>query len=516
MTTQSQAMLAAFAALAMASAAQAQFRVPGQPVQAQFQSLASDLTVQYVTRNAGEDLDMLQFLPIGSANPTHIIACIEENRSSLDGSAPPFQFGDKLNPGVQRINITPGPSFGQVETIVRGMQICDGIRTTPWGTVVATEEDFANDTGSAYEILDPFTTDVYTILDRGIGGTAATIVDQNGIDPVADGRIAKRVQLPVVRWEGFLVHETGTLILGDEERPGSYRFDSDGGAIFKWIPDSPRVPGSGFITQLSQSPLAGPGKTYAASVTCTNGTQPGQGCEVGRLNWVLLAPQAAEVGDNVNVLPRIGREAANDAGATGYYRPEDLHMDPNFNPTAAGFGPNAIRFCFANTGNAGSEQYGEVICGVDFNIASVSPTAHDGTLVRWLEGDKDLNQPDNLEFQVGTGILYVIEDNPNSDIWACLPDGADRDLKSDGCVRVLRLNDTSAETTGFAFLPNGTQAIFNIQHSNDNAMPLFDDFRTDDLILVSGFGAASPIDWGARTEALLERSSKRLFGFTTP
>ena len=144
--------------------------------------------------------------------------------------------------------------------------------------------------------------------------------------------------------------------------------------------------------------------------------------------------------------------------------------------------PNAVRFCFAATGNKAASNYGEVQCAIDRDITVASGETGEVVINRFIEGDPELNQPDNLAFQPVTGVLYVIEDNPNGDIWACLPDGTDRDVKSDGCVRLLQLADESAEPTGLIFTPDGTEAYFNIQHSADGNMPLVDDFRTDDLI----------------------------------
>jgi secreted PhoX family phosphatase len=83
---------------------------------------------------------------------------------------------------------------------------------------------------------------------------------------------------------------------------------------------------------------------------------------------------------------------------------------------------------------------------------------------------------DNVAFQPHTGNLVVLEDGPTSiitatgeqprgnDLWICLPDGADDDTLSDGCVRFASVRDTSAEPTGFIFLGSGRSAFVNIQH----------------------------------------------------
>ena len=77
------------------------------------------------------------------------------------------------------------------------------------------------------------------------------------------------------------------------------------------------------------------------------------------------------------------------------------------------------------------------------------------------------------------GNLVVLEDNSvnsvksinptvtelrGNDLWICLPDGADDDVLSDGCVRFASIRDTSAEPTGFIFLGSGEEAFVSVQH----------------------------------------------------
>ena len=248
-----------------------------------------------------------------------------------------------------------------------------------------------------------------------------------------------------------------------------------------FVPETLRT-SSDFITDLDDSPLVA-GTSYALQTSCRNSSsssfgQTGQGCEIGHGRWIEI--------DSANA-----RASANAAGATGYYRPEDLHRDPTF---ADADRPNAVRFCFANTGESRGDNYGEVICAID-NDPGLEDSAIQGgnatppvTVNRFIEGDTDLNQPDNLAFQPN-GILYVIEDNSHGDVWACLPDGDDRDIKSDGCVKVLSVVDPTAEPTGFIFHPNGTLAYVVIQHTSDVGLPLVDNFRTDDILIIDGFSA---------------------------
>jgi secreted PhoX family phosphatase len=127
------------------------------------------------------------------------------------------------------------------------------------------------------------------------------------------------------------------------------------------------------------------------------------------------------------------------------------------------------------------------MCAVDSAPLTASNTQRTVATNRFIEGDTDLNSVDNLAFQPVTGNLYVIEDHDNGDVWACLPDGQDRDIKSDGCVKILSVKDSSAEPTGYFFSPDGRTAYVSIQHSDDTNIPLFDGYPTDDVLKITGF-----------------------------
>jgi hypothetical protein len=425
------------------------YRTPTQSASAQV-LLGDGLKAEFVTRNAGNGADMFAFWPSDEA-PTHLIFCIENSRQDL-GTFLPGGLVKKFNPAVQRIKL----SDGSVESILRGTIACDGIRRTPWQTILATEE--ASD-GGAYEIINPLNVTNHTIEDRALG----TIIDENGAPSTSS--IVKRTALPKMAWEGIGITSEGVVYAGDELRPGTPA-NADGGAMFKFVPANPRT-ARGPIGSLSESPLTA-GNVYALQVSCQSTSQQfGQGCEIGNGAWISVSAANA-------------RADANTAGATGYYRPEDLELDPEF------AGPGA-RFCWTNTGLAEGGNYGEVMCAVDSAPLTASVTQRTVVVNRFVEGDQDMNQPDNFAFQPKTGNHYVIEDNPNGDIFACLPDGADRDIKTDGCVKILSVKDSSAEPTGFKFSGDGRTAYLSIQHSSDGLMPKFDDYATDDIIKITGF-----------------------------
>jgi hypothetical protein len=424
--------------LGSAVAAEEPARRPGQSAAAQM-VLAEGLKVEYITRQAANLTDQMALWP-DDAHPTHLIACVEMDRKEIASG--------KLNPSIQRIAL----ATGRVETLLRGLSGCDAMRRTPWNTIVIGEE--RND-GGVYEILDPLEVTEQRVLDRPSGATT---------DPA---RIAKRRALPSIAWEGMMVLPNGVLVGGDELRPGTVQADADGGAIFKFVPAHPWIGGP--LKRLEDSPLAD-GRLFALQILCQELKDTyGQGCETGAAAWIEVDPDDA-------------RRDASRHGATGYYRPEDLQQDPAYS------GPG-VRFCWTNTGDEHAHHYAEVLCAVDreplFGGGLVKRRAV--TVSRFLQGDEDFNSFDNLEFQPGSGVLYVIEDHKNGDVFACLPDGRDRDLYSDGCVRVLSLRDGSAEPSGFIFSADGTTAYLSIEHSDDVLMPRVDDFGTDDIVKITGF-----------------------------
>jgi secreted PhoX family phosphatase len=444
------------------------------------QFLAGGLRASFVARNVAQLGDMISFWPTDTSY-THLIVCIEQGRAGTGQGPIPGVSGQ--NAAVQRVNV----STGQVETILYGMSRCDGIRTTPWGTVVATEE---TGDGGAYEILFPLQTTSHWIADRGTGDV------RDGVNSAtASEWVVKRGALVTQAWEGLEFLDSGVVIGGDELRPAG---DADGGAIFRFVPDqlyncvgAPVRPGqlcSNVINDLEQSPLVG-GTNYALATVCTGTNDFGQGCEAGRGLWIEVGAATA-------------REDANERGATGYCRPEDLHVDRSYGEFAGGEG---IRYCWTNTCGGG---FGEVLCAVEDdmdatqsvfnnnfqqNLLSTDGMALAEALVsRFVQGDGRMSSHDNLDFQPITSNVYVIEDDDFGEVWACLPDGADRDFASDGCVATLGIRDPNAEPTGFIFDGTGTVAYYILQHGQQpgslrdfTSNPV--DGTTDDLIKVTGF-----------------------------
>ncbi|MFQ5740405.1 MAG: alkaline phosphatase PhoX [Acidobacteriota bacterium] len=432
-----------------------------------------ELQAEFVARNVAVRGDMIALWP-NENDYTHLIICIEQSRRGMTPAG-----NEGLNPAVQRVDV----ATRQVATILHGMSRCDGVRTTPWGTVLAAEEV---DDGRVYEIIDPTGTNGHWVADRVSGDI------RDGIDsPRASTQVIQRRALPTISWEGFTVLESGVVFGVDELTPGSDGLpDSDGGALFKFLPDRRRNE-SGPLSDLSDSPLVS-GKSFAMTISCRESTsstfpQYGQGCEVGQGAWVKVnAPTA--------------RSDADAAGATGHFKPEDLHRDPLYEG-------EGVRLCWTDSGRASAGHFAEVMCAIDADPDAaderVDPrtglvylAAGDEFAVvtanRFVEGDGRFNSYDNLAFQPVTGNVYVAEDAQFGEVFACLPDGDDRDTRSDGCVALLSITDPDAEPTGFIFDATGATAFYIVQHGEQSealkdfvSNPV--DGETDDLIKITGF-----------------------------
>jgi hypothetical protein len=120
------------------------------------------------------------------------------------------------------------------------------------------------------------------------------------------------------------------------------------------------------------------------------------------------------------------------------------------------------------------------------------PTGRQPIVTPFVIGNPELRMPDNLDFQPKTGILYILMDattsaddpnRTNDSVWACLPDGADDDVLSDGCVRVMNLKDGEGEFSGIEFLADGRSFLIHLQHRTQDGRAVE---GTTDQIIVSG------------------------------
>jgi secreted PhoX family phosphatase len=396
-------------------------------------TVAESLRVRVVSAGAGPaNLDMSALWP-SERDPQWLITCNEQGTTA---------------PGVVRINLATGAST----TIVTGTASCDPVRATPWGTIVFAEEAGGGPNGGrVYELIDPLHTTGVT-LDRATGtfsgGTGA-------------GNLLARPALGRLSYEGLAIYANGVTYFGDESRPAG---GVAGGAYFKFIPAGVRDPGAGPVTSLDQSPYAAAGKLFGFRA---GGSDFGQGTELGQGVWVPI-PAAAD--------PDLRAQAAA-LHLTGYYRPEDIDIDRGAEAASK------VRFCGNNTANEGEQLWGETICFTDGSLQEAGANTAVPQAQRFVEGSPAIAMPDNIAYQPGRGNWVIHEDAEtntalqgphNNDLWDCLPDGADPDLQSDGCVRVATLNDLGAEWTGGIFDASGKHFYVSVQHNVSGSGTILD------------------------------------------
>jgi hypothetical protein len=393
--------------------------------------VAKGLRARVVTTEGPTAMDQISLWP-DDRNPTDLIVCNEQ---------------DTTDPGLVRIHL----ATGAVTTIVTGTTECDPTRRTTWGTIIFGEEDGPN--GQLYELIDPLHTQGVT-LDRTTGQFTGGTGAANLVRRDALGRAA---------FEGLAILDDGTTYLDWDDSGFGPNNGLSGDSYDKFVPTHPFT-GSAPITDLSQSPYAS-GDVFGLRVGL--GANYGQGREFGVGQWVLLLHAANPDLENE------GRAA----GVTGYYRPEDLSLDPVALQTGS------VRMCGPDTGDESHHLYGQVICITDGTLAQAMANSATPEVQPFVFGgtSRGINMPDNVAFQPRSNNLVVHEDAEttfegphNNDLWSCLPDGGDQDLLTDGCVRVATLNDLTAEWTGGIFDATGQHFYVSVQHNISGKATILD------------------------------------------
>ena len=424
----------------LTSAVSGSFDGPGD----QAVELAKGLSARVVSSTVGENADMIALWP-NDSNPTDAIIC---NEITGDTAGSPAT--------LQRVHLADG----SVTDIAFGLVSCDPAHRTAWGTIVFGEEDGA--IGRIYELLDPLTT-TGVHINRAAGTTD---------DPA---HIVARTALGQVSYEGVVVLPDGTTYYGDELRPSNGK---PAGGIYKFVPTHPRAADAGSITNLADSPLAAGSVSVMRLGIRSGGTDFGQGSNTGAGKWISL-------GTSPGATWNLAAAALAAGGYTGFYRPEDMDLDP------LAWADGRIRACWNNTGNDAASNWGETLCFEDVADGAAATGRHP-VVEPFVIGNPELRMPDNLDFQPGTGILYVLMDattsaedpsRTNDQVWACLPDGADNDVLSDGCVMVMNLKDGAAEFSGIEFLADGRSFLVHLQHRTQDGRAVE---GTTDEILVTG------------------------------
>ncbi|MEZ5541211.1 MAG: DUF839 domain-containing protein [Pseudomonadota bacterium] len=288
----------------------------------------------------------------------------------------------------------------------------DGIRWTPWGTLLVAEEV---EGGRLFEIF---------LNDDLV--SAREVVDRPAV-----GRIAH---------EGIDVDRDGNVYVVDEHRGRSQGCSGVvpcGGGIYRFVPDS--------YGDLSA------GSLYALAVDGFDGT--GQGAWVGPID------------------PLTARAAGTAAGGQSYQRPEDIEVIGNTLYVAVTEGPRDAQTNASGTLAFTGELYDARVLAIDLQTLAVANFVKPGVNV-----PVEIGRPGDADFQTGfdsvdnlaeapNGDLVMVEDNVPSDIWFA-SSRTDAYGASKRVDLFASLTDPEAEGTGIYFSPFDPGTLFvNVQHS---------------------------------------------------
>lgn len=289
----------------------------------------------------------------------------------------------------------------------------DGIRWTPWNTLVFAEETTG---GRFFEIvLNDDLMSVKEVIDRPLVGRLA----HEGIDIDADGNV-------------YVV---------DEHRgrtSGCSGVVPCGGGVYKFVPET--------YGDLSR------GSLYVLKVNGADG--------VGQGEWV--GP----------VDPLTARESGTAAGGQSYQRPEDVEIIDGVLYVAITEGPRDVVTDSA-TGmlDFTSELYEGRVIAIDLDSLAVTNFVKAG-----LNVPVEIGKPGEAGHQTGfdsvdnlaeapNGDLIMIEDNKPSDIWFASTDTNEFGA-SEQVGLFASLTDPDAEGTGIYFSPLDPHTLYvNVQHS---------------------------------------------------
>lgn len=285
----------------------------------------------------------------------------------------------------------------------------DGIRWTPWGTLLVAEE-ITN--GRFFEI----------IIDPNNPTTALEVIDRPSL-----GRLAH---------EGIEIDSNGNIYVVDEHRgrsTGCAGVIPCGGGIYKFVPDR--------YADLSSGNLYVLGFTDSES---NNADNTGQATWLGPVN-------AANA-----------RLSGTAAGGASYQRPEDLEIINNILYVAITEGP-----LDAN----GNEYYEGRVISINLDTMLVSNFVKPGLNVAMeigqpgeIKHQTGFDSIDNLA-EAPDGSLVMIEDNKPSDIWFASTK-TDRHGASTKVKLFASLTDPEAEGSGIYISHFNPNTLYvNVQHS---------------------------------------------------
>lgn len=323
---------------------------------------------------------------------------------------------DAIGGSVSVVDLETGESKVLIQDLT--YTALDGIRWTPWGTLVVAEETAG---GRFFEIeLNEDMMSAKAVYDRPQVGRLA----HEGIDLDSDGNV-------------YVVDEHRGRTVGCEGVVPC------GGGIYKFVAN-----GYGDLSA---------GELFVLKVDGADG--------VGKGEWV--GP----------IDPLNARTSGSEFGGRSYQRPEDLEIIGDVLYVAITEGPrdvetetDAAQTNFSQL-EFKSELYEGRVIAIDLKTMKVTNFVKPGVNVAIEIGKPGLDghqtgfdSVDNLA-ETPDGKLMMIEDNKPSDIWV-----ASTEVNAKGASKKVKLfaslTDPSAEGTGIYFSPTDPSTLYvNVQHS---------------------------------------------------
>jgi hypothetical protein len=293
----------------------------------------------------------------------------------------------------------------------------DPIVWTPWGTILVGEET------NAASRRDPQ-------YPNAVAGLVYELVP-SAADPSVLAQIIARPALGSKSHEGMRFDNQGNLYSISERNPGY---------IFKFTPDK-----KGDLSS---------GQLYALKITSSTGDRTGEA------EWIPLDRNAVQIDASV---------AADNIGATGYNRPEDVELATSTGNTHGS--PNTL---FVAVTSPLPPLVDNRILAIDLREpagGSSHSTAFVYDYVKiGMNATSEFEWPDNVALD-RAGNLYITEDPGGSfatkrkgdDIWVARP-GNGPHSPAASVERFASLTDCDAEPTGIYWEMGGNRLFVNVQH----------------------------------------------------
>jgi secreted PhoX family phosphatase len=288
----------------------------------------------------------------------------------------------------------------------------DGTVWTPWRTILTGEELRRGRT--------PFGPD--PAVPQALAGLIYEIDPDTGV-------AVARPALGAKPHEGIRLDPQGNVYGISETAPVPVPPAGPGGYIFKFVPDR-----RGDLSS---------GQLYALKVIVPTGDRTGDAI------WLPLDRADVQVDAD---------QAATEAGATGYTRPEDIEIATDTGNARGG--NNILWVAVTGEHRVLRVDLRERAAGAGHDTAFVSDYVRAG-----VNAPADFENPDNLALDKN-GNLYIAEDQDEAtgdDIWVAIPDKGNHATAAQ-TVRFASLQDCVAEPSGIYFDKSGTILYVNVQH----------------------------------------------------